>query len=144
MLPKAPLHARLTTSLCWVQGAYYFATGVWPLVSIRTFKLVTGEKTDNLPSGLETDHWLVMTVSVLIVAISLTLLVAAFRQTRALELAILGISSALGLTTIDIVYTARGVILPIYLLDAVLEIPLIVAWCAILSWRLRLEAPGRE
>jgi hypothetical protein len=56
------------TGLCWLQGVYYALTGLWPLVSIRTFKAVTGEKTDNLPTGFDSDHWLVMTVSVLITA----------------------------------------------------------------------------
>jgi hypothetical protein len=44
---------RLFTGLCWLQGTYYFATGIWPLASVRTFEKVTGEKTDNLPTGLE-------------------------------------------------------------------------------------------
>jgi hypothetical protein len=30
----------------WVQGIYYLLTGLWPLVSIGTFQMVTGEKTD--------------------------------------------------------------------------------------------------
>jgi hypothetical protein len=124
---------RLFTGLCWFQGAYYFATGVWPLVSMRTFKMVTGEKTDNLPTGLEADHWLVMTVSVLITAIAVTLLVAAWRRTQAVELAVLAIGAAIGLTSIDVVYTWRGVILPIYLLDAAIEVPLIAAWCVTLA-----------
>jgi hypothetical protein len=126
---------RLFTGLCWFQGAYYFVTGVWPLLSIRSFKWVTGEKTDNMPTGLDADHWLVMTVGVLITAIAVTLLVAAWRRTQALELAVVAIGAAIGLTTIDVVYTWRGVILPIYLLDAAIEAPLIAAWCATLLWR---------
>src|SRR4051794_14622821 len=47
--------------LLWVQGVYYFVTGVWPLVSIETFLMVTGPKTDHLlsPNPTEADHWLV-------------------------------------------------------------------------------------
>jgi len=121
---------RLTlfTVLSWLQGLYYFLTGVWPLVSVRSFKMVTGEKTDNLSTGLEADHWLLMTVSLLITSISITLLIAAYRRTQSAEIAILAILAAVGLTTIDIVYVARQVIPPIYLLDAVLEVPLIVGW----------------
>lgn len=131
-----PYAERLFTAICWLQGSYYLVTGAWPLVSIRTFKLVTGErgKTDHLETGLEADHWLIMTVSVLIVAIAVTLLLAAYRKTRALELGVLAIAAAVGLTMIDVVYTARGVILPVYLLDAALEIPLILAWCVALIW----------
>lgn len=117
------------TGLCWFQGLYWLLTGVWPIVSIRSFKAVTGEKTDNMPTGLDADHWLVMTVSVLITAISITLLVAAVRQTRVIEIAVLAIGAATGLTAIDVIYTARGVIRPVYLIDALVEVPLILAWC---------------
>jgi hypothetical protein len=125
---------RFFTALCWFQGSYYFATGVWPILHVRSFKWVTGEKTDNLPTGLEADHWLLMTVSALIVAIAITILAAAWRRARVIEIGVLAVSAAIGLTTIDIVYTIRGVILPIYLLDAAIEIPLIVCWIGILTF----------
>ena len=135
--------ARIFTGLCWFQGAYYFVTGMWPIVNIRSFKLVTGEKTDNMPTGLEADHWLVMTVSVLITSIAITLLVSAWRKTQSLEIGVLAIGGAIGLTIIDIVYTTRRVILPIYLLDAVIEIPLILAWCIALLYLCRTDH-GRQ
>jgi hypothetical protein len=121
--------ACVFTGLCWFQGAYYFVTGMWPIVNMHSFKLVTGAKTDNLPTGLEADHWLVTTVSVLITAIAITLLASAWRKTQTLEIGVLAISGVIGLTIIDVVYTARRVILPMYLVDAVIEIPLILAWC---------------
>jgi hypothetical protein len=31
--------------VAWVQGTYYLITGIWPLLSVRTFMLVTGPKT---------------------------------------------------------------------------------------------------
>src|SRR5437764_10320112 len=69
---RSPAWSRsLPILLSWVQGVYYLLTGVWPLVSIRTFQIVTGVKTDNLPTGREADHWLVMAVGVLITAIAL-------------------------------------------------------------------------
>jgi hypothetical protein len=121
--------------LCWFQGFYYSVTGIWPLISIQTFKMVTGEKTDNLPTGLESNHWLVMTVSVLITSISLTLLLAAYRRTQVIELAVLATGAAIGLTAIDVIYVARGVILPVYLLDAIVEVPLILAWCLAIAMK---------
>jgi hypothetical protein len=124
----SPWKHRLFTGLCWFQGVYYFVTGVWPIVDVRSFKLITGEKTDNMPTGLDADHWLVMAVSLLITAIAVTLLVAAWRRTQVVEIAVMAVSGAVGLTIIDVVYTARRVIPPIYLLDAAVEIPLIVAW----------------
>ena len=103
--------------------------------------MVTGEKTDNLPSGLDADHWLLMTVSLLITSIAMTLLVAACRRTQAIEIGVLGLGAALGLTAIDIIYVVRQVILPIYLLDAILELPIILSWLLILFAR-RSHANG--
>ena len=34
------------TTVRRVQGAWYLATGVWPLLSLRTFSLVAGPKPD--------------------------------------------------------------------------------------------------
>jgi hypothetical protein len=47
--------------------------------------MVTGPKTDHLVTGRESDHWLVMTVGVLITAVAVTLLVAAWRRHVPLE-----------------------------------------------------------
>ncbi len=118
----------LFTALLWVQGVYYLVTGIWPLVSIETFQMVTGPKTDHLVTRDPSDHWLVMTVSVLILAVAVTLLVAAWRRRNLAETAVLALASAVGLTGIDIVYVARQVIRPIYLVDAAAEIILIAAW----------------
>ena len=127
----------LFTYLCWAQGLYYFVTGVWPLVSIETFQMVTGWKTDHLVTGRESDHWLVMTVGVLIVAIAVTLLFAAWRRQESPEVALLAVASALALTGIDVVYVSRGTIAPIYLADAAAEVILIAAWAFVLVRRLR-------
>jgi hypothetical protein len=135
--PRTGLSSRLFNVLLWVQGVYYLVTGAWPLVSIRTFKLVTGEqgKGDNYPTGLDADHWLVMTAGVLITSIALALLVGAWRKSQGIELAVLAVAAAAGLTAIDVIYTSRGVLAPIYLLDAALEGPLIVAWLVTLALR---------
>ncbi|MFL5242430.1 MAG: hypothetical protein ACJ8FY_10015 [Gemmataceae bacterium] len=132
-------HSWLITCLLGVQGVYYLLTGLWPLVSIETFQWVTGPKTDNLPTGRESDHWLVMTVGVLVTAIGLTLLVGAWRRGRASELAILALASALGLTAIDVIYVIREVIPPIYLADAAAESILIAVWVVALKRGLRPE-----
>jgi len=116
------------TGLLWLQGIYYFATGVWPLVSIRTFQMVTGPKTDNQPTGLEADHWLVMTAGVLITAMGASLLSAAWRRSGSAEVVVLAIAAALGLTAIDVIYVYRQVIEPIYLVDAAAEVVLVLGW----------------
>ncbi len=114
----------LGPALLWVQGLYYLGSGVWPLVSLDTFEMVTGPKTD---------HWLVKTVAVLIVAISLALLCGAWRKRTVPEAIVLALASAVFLTAIDVVYVSRGVIPPIYLLDAAAEAVLIAGWVAVLA-----------
>ena len=129
-------------ALLWTQGGYFLLTGVWPLVSIESFQRVTGRKTDHLVTGDENDHWLVMTVGVLVTAIAVTLLLAAWRRAYSLEVAALAIGSALGLTAIDVIYVARRAISPIYLADAALEVTLIVVWIVVLVRNERPLADG--
>lgn len=139
---------RLTSDRPWsatavlgvLQGLYYLATGLWPLLSIRTFQLVTGFKTDNLPTGREADHWLVMTVGVLIAVIGLALLVAGARRRVTAEVVLLAVGSIAGLIGIDVAYTARGVIAPIYLADAAGEVVLLILW----AWAVWSEGRPRR
>jgi hypothetical protein len=121
---------KLAKILAWVQGAYFFIFGLWPLFSIETFEAVAGEKTDNLVTGLEADHWLVYTVGLLIAVIGATLLVSAWRDAVSLEITLLGGASALALGAIDAVYVARQTILPIYLADAGIEALFVAGWVA--------------
>jgi energy-converting hydrogenase Eha subunit E len=107
------------TPVALVQGAYYLVTGIWPLVSIASFQFVTGPKTD---------LWLVKTVGVLIAVIGVGLLIAAYRRRTTLEIRLIAIGSALGLIAIDVGYVFLDVIPPIYLLDAVVELVLVVWW----------------
>jgi hypothetical protein len=128
--------------LLWVQGLYYLATGVWPLLSIATFQMVTGPKTDHLVTGREADHWLVMTVGVLITATAVALLFAAWRRQNPPEAAVLAVASAAGLTAIDVIYVLRQAIAPIYLVDAAAEVFLLAAWAFVLvrkAWATRPE-----
>ncbi len=110
--------------LALAQGAFYIATGVWPLVSIGSFQKVTGPKTD---------LWLVKTAGVLITAIGGVLMMAGLRRTMQPEIPVLGAGAAAGLTAIDVIYVAKGRIARVYLLDALAEVTLIAAW--LLAWR---------
>ncbi|HET9529931.1 MAG TPA: hypothetical protein VFQ92_06240 [Blastocatellia bacterium] len=101
------------------QGGYFLATGIWPLVDIRSFQAVTGPKTD---------QWLVKTVGVLVGVIGGVLIAAGARRRVTAEVSALAVGSAAGLTAIDVVYVAKRRISPIYLLDAVAEIALIGGW----------------
>lgn len=109
-----------------IQGVYFLLTGVWPLISMRTFEAVTGPKVD---------RWLVKTVGVLVAVIGASLLADARRPSRGSRM--LGIGSAAGLGGVDVVYSLRGRISKIYLLDAVLEALLVMLW-AITGRRRRL------
>jgi hypothetical protein len=122
------LNKALPVLTAWVQGVYYTAFGIWPIISIETFQAVTGQKTDHLSTGLEADHWLVNTVALLLVAIGVTLLLAGWRRHVCAEIIVLGVTAALALAAIDVIYAARGTISTIYLADAVIEGALILAW----------------
>ena len=111
--------STLVRYLSLAQGAYYVITGVWPLVSIRTFQKVTGPKTD---------LWLVKTVGVVVGVIGGVLAVAGLRRQTAPEIPLLAVGSAAGLAGIDIVYVAKKRISSIYLLDAAAELLLIAGW----------------
>jgi hypothetical protein len=99
-----------------------------------TFQLVTGPKTDHLPTGRKGDHWLVNTVAVLVIAVGLALLSAARRRPSS-EMVVLAEGSSIGLMAIDVFYVVRQVIPPIYLVDAGLQAVLLAGWVWV-AWRL--------
>jgi hypothetical protein len=112
--------------LALLQGIFYVATGLWPLVDIVSFQMVTGPKTD---------LWLVKTVGVLVTVIGAVLL-SAWRSRRiTLEVTLLGAGSALGLASIDLIYALSGTISAVYLADAVAELGLVGLW--IWGWHRR-------
>ena len=120
---------RSTSLLRYVslaQSLYYILTGLWSLVSIRTFQMVTGPKTD---------IWLVKTVGVLVMLIGGVLAMAGLRKQIAPEVPVLAVGSAAALTGIDVVYVAQRRISPIYLLDALGEVALIFLWAV--AWKSR-------
>jgi hypothetical protein len=115
------MNAGLADLLLIAQGVYYLASGVWPLIHMRSFLIVTGPKKD---------LWLVKTVGILITVIGATLTVAGARQETTLEIFILAVGSQLALAAVDVVYVAKKVIAKIYLLDAIVEAAFFALWCA--------------
>lgn len=105
--------------LAFIQGIYYAVTGIWPILSMRTFLAVTGPKTD---------LWLVKTVGVLVAVIGAVLACAGRQQRVTPEIRLLAVGSAAGLAGIDVFYVLRRRISPVYLLDAALELSLVSAW----------------
>ncbi|PKV62843.1 hypothetical protein [Pontibacter ramchanderi] len=102
-----------------LQGTYWAATGIWPLLHMPSFLWVTGPKED---------LWLVRTVSILILVIGLVLLTAGIRKNVTAEIKWLGIGGAAGLGFIDVYYSLNDIIRNVYLLDAVGELALILLW----------------
>ncbi len=113
------IRSSLVRGLAIGQGFYYLGTGVWPLLSMRTFERVTGPKTDD---------WLVKTVGASLAATGTTLAIAGIRGRVSPEISLLGSASAAALGTVDVVYAAKGTISPIYLMDAVGEAGIVAAW----------------
>ena len=97
-----------------IQGLYYFLSGLWPLISIQSFMLITGPKQD---------IWLVKTVGVLITSSGLVLLYNALINPEiSMEVLLLACCNALMLSAIDIHYVKAGTIRRVYLADALIEI----------------------
>ncbi len=101
------------------QGIFYLATGLWPIIHMRSFEAVTGPKLDK---------WLARTLGGLIAAVGATLVVGAFERRPSRALRMLGISTAVALGAADIVYAARRRISKVYLGDAAAEGALVTGW----------------
>lgn len=112
------MSSRIARALAVAQGAYHFATGVWPLFSIDTSQKATGPKRD---------VWLVKTAGVLVSVIGDALMVAGWRQT-APEISLLAVGSAADLAAVEVVYAGRGRISTLYLLDAAVEAVIVADW----------------
>src|SRR5438445_2645656 len=106
-------------ALAKLQGAYFMATGLWPLLHMRSFLAVTGPKTD---------LWLVQTVGALVTCIGGQLLLSAHSEDSADNVRPVAAGSAAALGLIDVLHVGRRRISPIYLLDAAAEIALVCLW----------------
>jgi hypothetical protein len=116
------MRRRHGRTLALVQGVYFAASGVWPLVHMRSFERVTGPKVDK---------WLVRTVGVLVVVIGGVLSASAIRRRLPGETVALAAGTAAGLAAIDTIYAGKGRISRVYLADAVVEAALVGLW---LKW----------
>jgi hypothetical protein len=106
-------------TLATAQAGYYILTGVWPLVSLRTFEAVTGPK----PEG-----WLVRMVGLLAASVGVGLAAGARRGTPSPDTRLIGLLSAASFAAIDVYYAGRRRISPVYLLDAAVETGFIAGW----------------
>ncbi len=100
-------------------GWYNIVTGIWPLLSMRTFEQATGPKVDT---------WLVRTVGALLVSNGVAL-IAAGRSPDGLKVArLVGQGTAASLGVVDLIYASKGRISKIYLLDAAVEAAWVITW----------------
>jgi hypothetical protein len=115
---SAPL-MRLPTA---IQGPVYVASGLWPIVHLRSFEKVTGPKADG---------WLVKTVGGLLAVIGSSLIAGGTMRRPSRAMRVLGMGSAAVLALVDVVYASRGRISKIYFADAALQIAIGAAWLAV-------------
>src|SRR3954447_19280503 len=114
--------------LAQAQGVFNVVSGVWPLVSMRTFEAVYGPKTD---------RWLVQTVAGLLTTVGCAQLLS--RDPGQLRLArVVGVGTAATLLTVDAVYVPKRRISRMYLQDAVCELGWLAGW----AWVSRQTEPG--
>lgn len=118
--------------LLWTQGLYTLLTALWGLIHIDSFMAVTGPKTDIL---------LVKTVSVILLAIAITLLSYTQIDSHPIPAILLGLFTSTGLAGIDFYYSGRKVISPVYALDGIAEVVFALLWCYLLLNQKRLQTP---
>jgi len=107
----------------WIQSIYYFLTALWAIIDINSFMWVTGPKTD---------VWLVKTVAVLLLAISLSLFAHLFTKSNKWPVIILCAGCCIFLAFIDFYYAGKHTISRVYFLDGIAEIILFLAWLLII------------
>ncbi len=122
--------SKLSRGLAWSQGGYYLATGLWPILHLRSFEKVTGPK----PEG-----WLTKTLGGLIASVGVSLLLGAKRRHVSMELRALGLASALAFAVSDTLYPLRGRIKKTYLADALPQVVLAAGWLAASRRRARVK-----
>ncbi|HXH22421.1 MAG TPA: hypothetical protein VNN10_10345 [Dehalococcoidia bacterium] len=122
-------------ALFLAQACYYLATGLWPILDRRTFEAITGPKRE---------FWLVRTVGALATAIGAVLALAGARRRPSAEAHALAITSAVAFAAVDLNYVLRRRISPVYLIDALLESLLLLAWARALARRMPLSRADME
>jgi|RhiMetdeSRZDD1v2_1073273.scaffolds.fasta_scaffold1275505_2 hypothetical protein len=104
------------------QGVANLVGGLWPLVHLRSFEMVFGPKTD---------RWLVKTVAGLLIVNGVTQLTTSSTAIGVGQARRLGLGTAAVLAAIDLVYVPARRISKMYLVDAVIEVGWIMAWCQV-------------
>jgi hypothetical protein len=101
------------------QMAYWIFGGLWPLISMRSFERVTGNKRD---------EWLVRAVALLMLSVVATLETLREEGGDDRAMRVLGTTSAASLGAVAAIGALIGRISPVYVLDAVVDLVLAAAW----------------
>jgi hypothetical protein len=116
----APARAsRRAAATGLVQGLYYVAIGLWPLLGTASFLELTGAKPD---------AWSFQAVAVLMVAVGLAIALAGVRRHTDGEVRLLALAAAAGLLVLDVVHVVGGRVSPVYLVDALAQGLFALAW----------------
>lgn len=119
MVPFA-LRNRYSDSLAArAQGAFYVASGLWPLLHRRSFEAVFGSKQD---------YWLAATVALLLVGTGTVQIMAPPTTDGLASARRIGSATAVALASVDLVNVGRGRISRMYLLDAAAELGWLWVW----------------
>ncbi|HSR99015.1 MAG TPA: FAD-dependent oxidoreductase [Kofleriaceae bacterium] len=117
---SAALQPQLTRTTRVVQGAYYVATGLWPVLHLRSFEAVTGRKKHG---------WFIRALGGAIAAVGVALLTNELAARRRAPRLGLGAAVALGVAGLFVTATRRGS--RAYVADAVVEAGFAAAWLAV-------------
>lgn len=118
--------SRVERSVAMSHGLFWVGSGLWPIIDLKSFERVTGPKTDG---------WLVKTVGGLIAVVGATLVAAGARHRITPEARGLAMGSSLVLAAVDVLYSLKRRISPLYLLDAVAELAFAATWLKRRPWR---------
>jgi hypothetical protein len=117
-VPPWRMDAR--SRLATLQGAYFTATGIWPIVHLRSFEAVTGPKLEG---------WLVKTLGAVLGVVGGILALAGARRRVTQEVALLGAGCAAALAVADVHYgLVRRRIAPVYALEGLVEVAIAAGW----------------
>jgi hypothetical protein len=111
---------RLKKYILGIQASYIFITALWPLIDIESFIRITGPKVD---------IWLVKTVGALLLSVSTAMLYSLTRRHLSSIVVVLAMTNAFAFICIDFWYSYIGRISTVYMLDGLLQLSFIFAWC---------------
>ncbi|HEY6974642.1 MAG TPA: hypothetical protein VH396_00040 [Chitinophagaceae bacterium] len=83
-------------------------------------------------TGPKTDIWLVKTVSLLLLSVSLCFITGLLIKTDRRPLIILATACCISLASIDFYYAGKKIISPVYYVDGILQLIFLFVWIIIL------------